>query len=33
MQVVEGVIEAASVAAFFVMMAFWVGVGANWPLV
>jgi hypothetical protein len=33
MQAVEGFIEAASIGAFFVMMSFWVGVGANWPLV
>lgn len=33
MQAVEGIIEGASIAAFFVMMAFWAGVGANWPLV
>jgi hypothetical protein len=33
MQAVEGIIEATSIAAFFVMMSIWAGVGTNWPLV
>lgn len=33
MRAVEDMIELASIGVFFVMMAVWTGVGANWPLV
>jgi hypothetical protein len=33
MRVVENMIEAASCAAFFVMVAFGFGLSGNWPLV
>jgi hypothetical protein len=33
MRAVEDLIELASIGAFFVMVAVWSGVGANWPLI
>ncbi len=33
MRAVEDVIELASIGAFFIVMAVWTGVVANWPLV
>jgi hypothetical protein len=33
MRAVEEMIELASIGAFFVMVAFWAGIGGAWPLI